>query len=245
VSNTSANAKCEHCGLINFASAESCKRCGSVLASSDSEAPPSRLPRTTKRVSVVVIGAVAAMVIISLVVLAYAINVRSKTRNPSSISSENFAGPKLRSDFVAQMKPATDKLARQMFEIYRTDELDRLNRRLQELQNESQRQIGESDADHFRRLIKARDEVVELTRDKERLRQMQPTNVELRLDVTDSDILLFHMTGNFADKTTQKMVEWWRKRSAEQQKEERDLRKLGFKTVILGDNVVGGERFEL
>jgi hypothetical protein len=53
------------------------------------------------------------------------------------------------------------------------------------------------------------------------------------------------MTGNFANKTTEKMVEWWHKRSAEQQQEERDLRKLGFRAVVIGDNVFEGERFEL
>jgi hypothetical protein len=53
------------------------------------------------------------------------------------------------------------------------------------------------------------------------------------------------MTGNFANKITESMVEWWRKRSAEQQQEERDLHKLDFKAVIIGDNVQEGERFEL
>ena len=237
--------KCPECGLVNFAGAGICKRCGKVFRTCDAQVNPSQLPRTTKRMILVVIGAITSTIMVGLVIFAYTITSRSKIQNPSSITSENPAVSKLRSDFVVQMKPATDKLARELFEIYRADESERLNRRLQELTEESERQVGESDADHLRRLFKARDEVTELKRDKERLSQLQPTNVELRLDGPDSDILLFHMTGNFADKTTEKMVEWWHKRSAEQQQEERDLRKLGFKAVVIGDNVTEGERFEL
>ena len=60
------------------------------------------------------------------------------------------------------MEPATNKLSREMFETFRSGELERFTRRLQELNKEAEHRIGESDGEYVRKLFKGRDELVEL-----------------------------------------------------------------------------------
>jgi hypothetical protein len=102
-----------------------------------------------------------------------------------------------------------------------------------------------SEADKFRTLISLKREATGLQEEMNALKESSPTKINPQLAGTDSDILFYNVTGGLARNVSQRFVHWWEAGSAEQQKMAGDLRRLGFRGVIIGNSTVDGQYLEV
>ena len=249
-----SSVKCDQCGLVSFLSDDRCKRCGSALAESNSrieqqKQTPAKSMRTTKRIALGV-AIMLTLLLGSVLVLHFAGKTTGEFRSkPLSIPAEqSTASATLRASFILELKPITDGLATDLFRICRETEERRIRKeseRLEQIVTENERDFTKSKADQVRTLFRLEPEARQLEGDLSRLKELSPSVIRPQLVGPDSDILFYNVTGGQARNVSQQLVEWWHAGSAGQQKMADDLRRLGFKTVIVGNSTIDGTYLEL
>jgi hypothetical protein len=248
------SVKCVQCGFVSFATAELCKRCGISLvkpASSterERERKQRRYPTSAHQIAWIVGISGAVLLGVVLVLGAVHLTKGRLTAQATLPTAEEIAPADLRARFADEIKHQTDELATDLFVLCRDAEKQRLDRaadRLSKVMRENDEDVTKSQADKFRTLISLKPEVSGLQDEMDALREVSPTKINPQLAGPDSDILFYDVTGGLARNVSQRFVQWWEERSADQQKMAEDLRRLGFKAVIIGNSTADSQHLDL
>jgi hypothetical protein len=129
---TVSSVKCPQCGLVSFATAECCKRCGNGLvkpntytleeAGMQDEKQLGR-PTTSAKRRALMVG-IGVVVLLGFAFVLGAVRLM-RGRLPAQATlpiAEGIAPATLRSEFVEQIRPQTDKLATDLFVLCRDAE---------------------------------------------------------------------------------------------------------------------------
>lgn len=253
---SSSSVKCPSCGLVSFANVESCKRCGASLGATDAVAlhdasGKAQLERpqkeTNRKAFALVLGIVGFLVLI-LIVGAIRLSKARLEEDASTLTPASIARVTLRSQFVQQIKPQTEKLATDLFILCRDAEKQRVDaeaERLSRVMRDNDNDPVKSQGDKARTLFGIQPEVRSLQEEMKAFKEISPTRIDPQLAGPESDTLFYNVTGGLARNVLQRFTHWWDVGSPDQQNMASDLRRLGFKSVIVGNSIVDGQRFDL